>query len=98
MKAVNQASTSSARRRLITGLFTDRSNVGHTYHSISDRRYDPRNSCLVTSDERRKQLFSGEAINTELRNKAAEGASKNSTVASAPIFLIGMLQVKKRHQ
>jgi hypothetical protein len=60
---------------LVTGLFRDRDSAERAYQTISDRGYSHNDVNLVMSDETRKKHFSGsDANNTELGNKAAEGA------------------------
>jgi hypothetical protein len=60
--------------RLVTGLFNDRDSAERAYQSVSDMGYDRNDVNLVMSDETRKKHFSGDGAQTELGNKAAEGA------------------------
>lgn len=60
--------------RLVTGLFPDRASAESAYGAISDRGYDPKDVDLVMSDDTRKRHFSDPGVETELGNKAAEGA------------------------
>lgn len=61
--------------KLVTGLFKDRDSAERAYKSVSDLGYDHKDVNLVMSDETRKQYFSDKGgVQTELGNKAAEGA------------------------
>jgi hypothetical protein len=59
----------------LTGLFPDRDSAERAYQDLVERGYKPGDVNLVMSDETRKRHFSGEqGRQTELGNKAAEGA------------------------
>ncbi|MDB5763161.1 MAG: hypothetical protein JWQ21_2156 [Herminiimonas sp.] len=65
----------SDNKRLVTGLFKDRDSAERAYQSVSDMGYDNKDVNLVMSDDTRKRHFSdGSTAQTELGNKAAEGA------------------------
>jgi len=66
--------TTSNDGRLVTGLFPDRDSAEAAYRSVGDRGYDNRDVDLVMSDETRKRHFIAAGTETELGNKAAEGA------------------------
>lgn len=59
---------------LVTGLFPDRASAESAYGSVSERGYDPKDIDLVMSDDTRQRHFSDQNVQTELGNKAAEGA------------------------
>jgi hypothetical protein len=63
-----------ANDTMVTGLFRDRESAERAYQSVSDRGYSDRDVNLMMSDEARKTHFGGEHVDTELGNKAAEGA------------------------
>ncbi len=59
----------------VTGLFKDRDSAERAYQSLSDRGYTKDDVNLVMSDDTRSRLFSTSNVReTELGNKAAEGA------------------------
>jgi hypothetical protein len=58
----------------VTGLFRDRESAERAYQSVSDRGYTRDDVNLVMSDETRKRHFTSAGQETELGNKAAEGA------------------------
>lgn len=60
---------------MLTALFTDRDNAERAYQVVSDRGYAKDDINVVMSDETRSKQFSQTgAQQTELGNKAAEGA------------------------
>lgn len=61
---------------MVTGLFPDRESAEAAYNSAQARGYSKDDLNVVMSDETRKRHFAGdsEGIETELGNKAAEGA------------------------
>jgi hypothetical protein len=72
---------SGNKSRMVTGLFRDRESAERAYGTLSERGYSQNDVNLVMSDETRKKHFSGESSkNTELGNKAAEGAGIGGAV------------------
>ena len=68
-------SSSSGGGPLVTGLFPDRQSAEAAYASAHERGYSKDDVNLVMSDETRKRHFSAQnGVQTELGNKAAEGA------------------------
>lgn len=66
---------------MVTGLFRDRESAERAYQSASERGYTSDEVNLVMSDETRKRHFSDKAgVETELGNKAAEGAGIGGAV------------------
>ncbi len=59
---------------LVTGLFPDRASAEAGYSSLTDRGYSKDEVNLVMSDDTRKRHFTSAGTETELGNKAAEGA------------------------
>lgn len=60
--------------RLVTGLFPDRASAEAAYNSASQRGYSADDVNVVMSDETRQRHFMQPGAETELGNKAAEGA------------------------
>ena len=74
--AKNQSSS-----QMVTGLFSDRETAERAYNTVTGRGYDKDDVNLVMSDDTRKKHFSGiSGIETELGNKAAEGAGVGSAI------------------
>jgi len=73
--------TTTGNDLMVTGLFRDRDNAERAYQSLTERGYTQNDVNLVMSDETRKKHFSGaDAKNTELGNKAAEGAGVGGAI------------------
>jgi hypothetical protein len=68
---------------MVTGLFRDRESAERAYRAASDRGYGNNDINLAMSDETRERYFSGDSANTELGNKAAEGAGVGGAIGSA---------------
>jgi hypothetical protein len=64
----------TTNQRLVTGLFPDRASAEAAYTSASERGYTTDDVDVVMSDETRKRHFVSAGTETELGNKAAEGA------------------------
>ena len=65
---------------MVTGLFADRDSAERAYDSVTRRGYDKNDVNLVMSDDTRKKHFSSDGRQTELGNKAAEGAGIGGAV------------------
>ena len=61
-------------RPLMTGLFPDRESAERGYSSLTERGYENSDVNLAMSDDTRKKHFTSSGAETELGNKAAEGA------------------------
>lgn len=69
----------SNTRPLMTGLFPDRESAERGYTALTDRGYSKDDVNLAMSDETRKH-FSDGGVETELGNKAAEGAGVGGAI------------------
>ncbi len=72
----NQTSDS----RLVTGMFTDRDSAERAYNALHSRGYTKDDVNLIMSDDTRKKHFADGVHETELGNKAAEGAGTGSVI------------------
>ncbi len=69
---------------MLTGLFRDRDSAERAYQSISDRGYGRDDVDLVMSDDTRQRHFtSTDGRQTELGNKAAEGAGIGGAIGGS---------------
>lgn len=59
---------------MVTGLFRDRDSAERAYKTVAERGYDSDEINVIMSDDARKAHFADDSIETELGNKAAEGA------------------------
>lgn len=64
----------------VTGLFRDRDSAERAYKSASERGYDSNEINVIMSDDARKKHFADADQETELGNKAAEGAGIGSAI------------------
>ena len=67
-------------RPLMTGLFPDRQSAELGYNSLTDLGYSKDDINVVMSDETKKRHFAPAGTETELGNKAAEGAGVGGAI------------------
>ncbi|MGH8106814.1 MAG: hypothetical protein ACREO2_10875, partial [Arenimonas sp.] len=66
---------------MITALFNDRESAEHAFNSVTNRGYDKDEVNLVMSDAtRQKHFLAADNIETEMGNKATEGAGIGSAI------------------
>src|SRR6187549_4129538 len=70
----------TAQSGLVTGLFPDRESAERAYGSMVERGYGQDDVNLVMSDETRKKHFAVDGRETELGNKALEGAGTGAAI------------------
>jgi hypothetical protein len=70
----------SNERPLMTGLFPDRESAERGYSSLSDRGYSKDDINVVMSEDTKKRHFAVAGTETELGNKAAEGAGVGGAI------------------
>ena len=75
--------TTTHKDTLLTGLFRDRDSAERAYQSISDRGYTRDDVNVVMSDETRERHFGATERETELGNKAAEGAGIGGAIGGS---------------
>ena len=76
-----------------TGLFRDRSSAEKAYSALHERGYSKEDVNLVMSDDTRKTHFgdNGSNSNTELGDKAMEGAGVGSAIGGTAGAIIGAI-------
>src|SRR5919107_2767794 len=83
MGEINMAETTGSaagRSRMVTGLFRDRESAERAYNSVTTRGYSNDDVNLMMSDETRKKHFTDDGRETELGNKALEGAGTGAAI------------------
>lgn len=75
----------------VTGLFRDRDSAERAYQALTARGYGDKEVDVVMSDTTRKQHFSGAGGDTELGNKAAEGAGIGGAIGGTLGAIAGAL-------
>ena len=76
---------------MMTGTFRDRKSAEAAYNSMSSRGYDKDDVNLLMSDETRKSYFGDDAPDTELGDKAMEGAGVGSAIGGTAGAVIGAI-------
>ena len=77
--------------RMLTGMFRDRESAERAYGSLSSRGYTQDDVNVIMSDETRKKHFVKSDEDTELGNKAMEGAGTGSAIGGTAGAIIGAL-------
>lgn len=72
--------SSTARSRMVTGLFRDRESAEKAYGSLTSRGYGKDDINLLMSDETRKKHFTDDGRETEIGSKALEGAGTGAAI------------------
>jgi len=65
---------------MVTGLFRDRESAERAYGSVTDRGYSHDDVNLLMSEETRDKHFTADGRETELGNKALEGAGTGAAI------------------
>jgi hypothetical protein len=65
---------------MVTGLFRDRESAERAYSSVTTRGYKDDDVNLLMSDETRSKHFTSDGKETELGNKALEGAGTGAAI------------------
>jgi len=68
------------RSRMVTGLFRDRDSAEQAYGSLTSRGYSKDDVNLLMSDDTRKKHFTDDGRETEIGNKALEGAGTGAAI------------------
>lgn len=68
------------QKPLMTGLFPDRESAELGYNSLSERGYTKDDVNVVMSEDTKKTHFTAAGTQTELGNKAAEGAGVGGAI------------------
>jgi hypothetical protein len=75
------SSINDSHPNMVTGLFPDRRSAEHAYSAITSRGYAKDDINLVMSDKTRKAHFPDtDNVDTDLGNKAAEGAGVGGAI------------------
>jgi hypothetical protein len=70
----------SDRPMMVTAAFHDRESAERAYRNITDRGYDSDDVNLMMSDETRRRYFDKDSADTDLGNKALEGAGAGAGI------------------
>src|SRR5688500_6309328 len=72
--------TREQRSKMVTGMFRDRDSAENAYRSQTNRGYTKDDVNVMMSDDTRKKHFSDKDDDTELGNKALEGAATGAGI------------------
>ena len=87
---MNTQGTSTERESgIMTGLFTDKESTESAYQSLRDRGYSEDEINVMMSDETRNKYYGDGEADTELGNKAAEGAGTGGVIGGTLGAVIG---------
>lgn len=91
--AINDFNTSSENKTLrpVTGLFRDRNSAEQAYKSINTRGYGKDDVNLLMSDDTRKKHFANDAVESDLGDKAMEGAGVGSAIGGTLGAVVGAI-------
>lgn len=84
-------SNAGTRKGMMTGMFKDRESAEKAYKSLDTRGYKKDDINVIMSDKTRDTHFKGDTVETELGNKAAEGAGVGSAVGGTVGAVLGAL-------
>ena len=85
-------STRSGSPRVVTGMFRDRESAERAYRTVTDRGYTHDDVNLMMSDDTRKTHFENTThVETELGNKALEGAGTGSAIGGTAGAILGAI-------
>jgi hypothetical protein len=85
-------SSNSAGNRFVGGMFDDRDSTERAYQALSERGYSTNDIDLMMSDKTRKKYFDkNDEHQTELGNKAMEGAGKGSAIGGTVGAIAGVI-------
>lgn len=80
---------SNTDQRMLTGMFRDRESAERAYNSLHSRGYSQDDVNLMMSDETRKRHFENSDQDSDLGNKALEGAGTGSAIGGTTGAILG---------
>ncbi|RDC62384.1 hypothetical protein [Adhaeribacter pallidiroseus] len=82
-------SNSGGTSRMMTGMFRDRASAERAYSSLQSRGYSKDDVNLVMSDDTRKKHFGDHTPDSDLGDKALEGAGAGSAIGGTLGAIVG---------
>ncbi|MFD2162028.1 hypothetical protein ACFSJU_06460 [Paradesertivirga mongoliensis] len=82
---------SNTDQRMLTGMFRDRESAERAYNSLHSRGYSQDDVNLMMSDETRKRHFENSDQDSDLGNKALEGAGTGSAIGGTTGAILGAI-------
>jgi len=87
----SNATDSGTKRPMSTGIFSNREHTEKAYNDLHDRGYTKDEINVIMSDETRKKDYSDENDDSELGNKALEGAGTGSAIGGTIGAIVGVI-------
>ena len=76
---------------MMTGMFRDRTSAERAYNALHSRGYSKDDVNVIMSDDTRKRHFTETKADTDLGNKAMEGAGAGSAIGGTLGAIVGAL-------
>ncbi len=89
LTGANSSGYNSGSSSMMTGMFRDRESAERAYNSLSSRGYSKDDVNLVMSDDTRKRHFGDHTADTDLGDKALEGAGAGSAIGGTLGAIVG---------
>jgi hypothetical protein len=83
--------TTNGDQRMLTGMFRDRESAERAYNSLHSRGYSQDDVNVMMSDDTRKRHFENSDQDTDLGNKALEGAGTGSAIGGTTGAILGAI-------
>jgi hypothetical protein len=96
MQTMENKNEKTTNRSMLTGMFSDRDSAENAYRVLRERGYSDDDVNLMMSDETRKKYFSDK--DSELGNKAMEGAGKGSAIGGTWGAIIGAVAANRNQR
>lgn len=77
--------------RMMTGMFRDRESAERAYNALHSRGYSKDDINVIMSDDARKRHFAEGTADTELGDKALEGAGAGSAIGGTLGAIVGAI-------
>lgn len=87
----NTTIPTTAKSRMLTGMFNDRQSAEGAYSALESRGYSKDDVNIVMSDDTRKKHFAKDGPDTDLGDKALETAGKGSAIGGTIGAVAGAL-------
>ncbi|HSI90044.1 MAG TPA: hypothetical protein VK927_02960 [Adhaeribacter sp.] len=81
----------TTRKPMVTGMFRDRDSAERAYNTLNSRGYSKEDVNIIMSDDTRKRHFAEVDNDTDLGNKALEGAGAGSAIGGTLGAIVGAL-------
>lgn len=87
----NNTGSNRNEQGMLTGMFRDRESAENAYNSLHSRGYTQDEINLMMSDDTRKKHFENSDEDSELGNKAMEGAGAGSAIGGTVGAIVGAI-------